>query len=546
MMEGTVQPLHRGFQQARRLLWWQEALLIIARSLCASLAMALVGCLLAGWRVQDPIPRWFWSASGFTLVLGLAAALALRPSASRAARIVDLRLGLHQQLGTAEELLATGRQGGLASVQVASASELARELEIAKAFPMMPKREVTAAAILAIATTAAATLLALGVVLPNPLSAIHLPSLFGELSDRAGTDPFASAQDESHPRAASPAVDQVNQMLDQIQRQVQQGGLSATAASAALAQASTELNRVAVESRNRQEALDRLAAALQGTAAGKEAARSLQQGDYSQAAQEIRKMGEESDQLSPAAKQELADALRSAASESKDPQLASSETNAADRFSQGGYSSVVDSTRDLAQAVQKAADQRVSQGDLAQTWQRLQQLNRQLGQGEPQNGRSGIAPPVAQGPRGADQRKTGIPQAGRPAQAQQGGQGSEQGMGLGPPQAGGNDNGSGAQRGSGAPGTSPGGPPLGEVNPGLGPDGNPLDVEGQMAGPFPGDSQDSAEPPSIVRQGTGAASPSDVGGGTGGPLSVPAENVFVPGDRRPTVRDYFSNGSGER
>jgi hypothetical protein len=336
-------------------------------------------------------------------------------------------------------------------------------------------------------------------------------------------------------------MDQINRMLDQIQKQAQQGGLSSAATSAALSQASAELNRLAEESRGRQQALDSLAKELQGTAAGRDVAQSLQQGNYSQAAERIRQMGQESDQLSPSAKQELADALSRAALASRDPQLSSSENNASDQLRRGDYSSVVDSTEQLAQAVQNAANQRVSQGELAQTWQRLQQLNQQFGQSGSQNGQNALTPPVAQGPQGTDQRQAGLPLGGM---QQQGAQAGQQRPELGPPQAGSGNSG-GRQPGSGSPGNSRGGPPLGNPNARLGPDGNPLDVQGQIAGQFPGEPAGSSEPPSILRQGTGNSAPSAVGGGASGPLSVPAENVFVPGDRRPTVRDYFSDGSGE-
>ncbi|MCL4531773.1 MAG: hypothetical protein M1582_01035, partial [Actinobacteria bacterium] len=219
--------------------------------------------------------------------------------------------------------------------------------------------------------------------------------------------------------------------------------------------------------------------------------------------------------------------------------LSKSERDAADQLRQGDYSSVVDSTDKLAQSVQDAANQRVSQGELAQTWQRLQQLNQQFGQAGSQNNQNALTPPVAQGSQEAGQRQAGLQQA-----QQQGNQGGQQGSELGPPQAG-SGNVGGRQPGSGAPGNSRGGPPLGSQNPRLGPDGKPLELQGQVAGQFPGEPGGNSEPPSVLRQGTGNSAPSTVGGGANGPLSVPAENVFVPGDRRPTVRDYFSDGSGE-
>lgn len=539
-METDLQPLHRSLQSARRRLWWQKGLLALARSLCVALGLAFTGALLTAWQAPEPVRNWFWIAGGLMPLAGLGAALAIRPSASQAARVVDLRLGLRQQLGTAEELLSRGREGHLVSMQISRASGVAEELEVSKAFPLLPRRESALALALAGATAGVMMLVALGVTLPNPISAIHLPSLSRGAAKALDQDPFSNPREADRPKPKSPAVDQVNRMLDQIQKQAQQGGVSSAATSAALAQANAELNRIANESRIRQEALDNLAKELQGTAAGREAAQTLRQGEYSQAAQQLRQMGQQSDQLSASAKQELADALNRAANESRDAKdLSKSERDAADQLRQGDYSSVVDSTDKLAQSVQDAANQRVSQGELAQTWQRLQQLNQQFGQAGSQNNQNALTPPVAQGSQEAGQRQAGLQQA-----QQQGNQGGQQGSELGPPQAG-SGNVGGRQPGSGAPGNSRGGPPLGSQNPRLGPDGKPLELQGQVAGQFPGEPGGNSEPPSVLRQGTGNSAPSTVGGGANGPLSVPAENVFVPGDRRPTVRDYFSDGSGE-
>ncbi len=541
-MEDNLRPLHRSFGVARRLLWWQRGLLALARSLCAALALALTAAFLAAWQLPQTALNWLWLASGLIPLAGLAIALALRPSRSQAARAVDLHLGLRQQLGTAEELLSRGSEGRLTPLQIARASELAAGLELPRAFPLLPKREAIAALLLAAATALMIGLVSRGMILPNPFSAIHLPSLSREAPKPANQDFFGNPQDTHKPKAQSPAVEQINRLLDQIQKQAQQGTLSSAAASAALAAANSQLNQIASESRNRQQALDNLANSLQGTAAGRDAAQSLRQGNYSQAADQIRQMGQHSDQLSPQAKQELANALNSAASQSQStPDLAESEKDAANRLQSGDYSSVVQSTDQLAQSVQKAADQRVSQSELANSWQRLQQINQQYGQAGAQNSQSQgmMTPPVAQAAQGASERRSGLQQQNQ----QPGNQGGQQGFGEGPPQRGGNSS-ADRQNGGGSPGNSRGGPPLGNPNPQLGPDGKPLDVQGQIAGQFPGEAGGSSEPPAVLRQGQGNSIPSTVGGGADGPLSVPPENVFVPGERRPTVRDYFNGGSG--
>ncbi len=536
-LDRDLRPLRRSFQSARRRLWLQRGILLLARSLCVALGFDLLAALLTGWQAPEPVLRWFWIAGGVAPLVGIGATMVARPSASEAARAVDLRLGLRQQLGTAEELLSRGTNGPLVSMQIARASDLAGGLSMSRAFPLIPRREAIVALLLAAITACLLLLVGMGVTLPNPLKVIRLPSLPAETPRAAEQDPFGSLREADQPKPRSAALDPVTRMMDDLQRQAQRGSLSSAAASAALAQANAELNRVANESRVRQEALDNLANELRGTAAGREAAESLRQGDYSRAAEQLKEMGQQSDQLSPSAKQELANALNRAASRSQGAgDLSKSEKKAADALQQGDYSSVVQSTDQLAKSVQNAANQTVPQSQLAESWQRLDQLNRQLGQPGTQNGdgQNGLSPPVAQAPQRAAERRSDL---------QQGQQGEQPGQGSGP--ADGNAAAPAAgQPGSGSPGNSRGGPPLGNQNPRLGPDGKPIDVEGQVAGRFPGQPGSDSESPSVLRQGNANSAPSSVGGGASGPLSVPAENVLVPGDRKPTVRDYFSRGSG--
>jgi hypothetical protein len=344
--------------------------------------------------------------------------------------------------------------------------------------------------------------------------------------------PFSKQQENANPRTQTPALEGVRQIIDQLQKQSTLGRLSGATASAALAQASAELNRVAAQSQAQQQALESLSSELRNTAAGRDAGESLRQGDYQQAAKQLQQVGRDSDQLSDAAKQELSDALNRAAAKSEgSPALSKSESDAAQQLQQGDYSSVTQSMDRLAQSLQNAGNQTVSQSELAQSWQQLQQLSKPLGQSAPTG--SDSPPPVAQTSPGAAERT---------AEAQQGAP-AEPGPAGPPAQAQGNSPGS--QPGSGgAPGNQGSSPAMGSQQPRLGADGKPLDVQGTVAGQFSNEQSNSPQPPSVTRQGTGN-SISSGSGGADGPTTVPAENVFVPGERRPTVRDYFSKGSGQ-
>lgn len=96
------------------------------------------------------------------------------------------------------------------------------------------------------------------------------------------------------------------------------------------------------------------------------------------------------------------------------------------------------------------------------------------------------------------------------------------------------------------PGNAEGRPPLGDQNQRLDADGSPLDVEGQIGDRFPGEPGSDAQSPSVMREGKGSSISSGENGGADGPISVPAEKVLVPGDRRSIIRDYFNGGSSDR
>ena len=533
-VELDVQPLHRSFQMARRRLWWQRGIRTVARSVCVALGAALLASLLAGWQAPEGLLGGLWMAAALAPLAGLLAAILTPPSFSEAARIVDLRLDLQQQLGTAEELLSRGIGGELASLQVARASDLARDLSIARAFPLLPKREASLALLLAVLTTSLLVLVSMGYTLPNPLSAIRLPSFSREETSPAEQDLFGSLRERDAAQRRSPAMEPFRQMLDELERRSQRGSLSGSAAAAALAQANAELNRVAAESRIRQEALEKLASELRGTSAGREAAESLRQGDYDRAAEQLRELGRQSDQLSPTAKRELSEALNRAAARSQSAQqLSRSERSAAEALREDDYSSVVESMDRLARSVEEAADQMVSQSELAEAWQRMQEMGNQLGQSPSQgaNPRSPLSPPVAQAPQGAGERRGDLQQ---------------QGSGPGQPQAQAGVDGGQPSNGSGQPGNTRGGPPLGEEKERLGPDGTPLEVEGRIGDRFPGEPGSDSESPSVLREGKASSLPSSGAQGAEGPISVPDERVIVPGDRRPIVRDYFTRGSRDQ
>ncbi len=533
----SIRPLVRSFHSARRRLWLQRGLRALAQSLCAAALFALIAAILTLFQAPQPVLSWLWAAAALTPVSGVIAAFFTRPSEAEAIRMADLHLGLHQQLGTAHELLTRGSEGSLVPWQLARASEVASDVELSRAFAVLPRREVALAGLLVAATAGTLVLVSIGVVLTNPFRDVKIPGVTKPASVASEPPLFGKPSQANSAVRRSPALDSTRQLLNQVQRQAQRGNLSQAAAASALQQASAELNKAAQESLARQEALDNLASQLRGSAAGNDVSQSLRQGDYQQAAQQIRDLGSQSDQFSSAAKQQLSQALSNAAAQSQaTQQLSRPENRASQALQRQGDSQQSSYSMDrLAQAVEDTGNQVISQSELAQTWQQLDDLNRQLANSnQNNNGQSSVAPPSAQAPNSAAEKPGAPQQSASPGGAQQPSDQSADGLGQGggqPPTGG----------GSGA-GNTPGGPPLGNPNPPLGADGKPLDLQGQISDKFSNQPDGSGQPPSVMRQGD-ASTPGGQAQTADGSASVPAENVFVPSDRQSIVRDYFSSGN---
>lgn len=529
-LQFSTGPLFRSFRSARRWLWLQTGIRTLGLSLCIASAVAFAAAALTLFQAPVPLVTWLWLACAAVPLTGLVAAILLRPSESRAVRAVDVRLGLHQQLGTAHELLAHGAETRLVPWQLARASDLATNLPLGSAFPLLPRRELAISAALSTAAAVLLALASLGVVIPNPLEGLRIPGMTPSAAVAPERPLFGNSGQTDGSRSRSPSLESTRQILNQIQRQAQRGALSQGAATSALQQANAELSRAVQESRLRQEALDSLANQLRGTAAGAEIAQSLRRGDYEKATQQIRELGRQADQLSATARQQLGQALSNAASQSQGlEQLARSESRAAQSLQGRDPGDTVSSMDRLAQAVEDAGRQVIPQSELAETWQQLDQLDRQLS-GGPRNGQSSVAPPPAQSSEGTGERSSSASQGPISGEQQSGGGQSQGAFGQS----------AGELPGGGQPGNVRGGNPLGDPNSQASPDGTPMELPARVGGRFSDQPDSSHTAPSVMREGDGvstssAEQPAD------GAAGAPAENVFVPGDRRSVVRDYFSN-----
>ena len=146
----------------------------------------------------------------------------------------------------------------------------------------------------------------------------------------------AQADQSAQGQAPSRTSDALRQ-LDQLARARESGALSEARVGQALDRLESDLRQRSEAARQQGASLDRLAEALGQVSAGQSAADSLRQGDAEQAADQLRELGREADQLSPEAKSQLAEALRQAAADGlTERALSDRERRAADALAEPG------------------------------------------------------------------------------------------------------------------------------------------------------------------------------------------------------------------
>ncbi|MBV9356300.1 MAG: hypothetical protein JO023_12325, partial [Chloroflexi bacterium] len=298
------------------------ALIVIAVSALVQLSLAPRQPLLLAIAVSAPL-------------LALTVAAMRWPTLETAARTADRRLGLEERLGTAVELapaLRGGHGGPLDGLQIRDALHHVQPLPGWRRPRGWVRDLLLALAALAVAA-AAAWLTQVGTFSQTFVTAPPAQSEAGSAADTAST-PTAVAQPASAPAPPPPA--------------------SATAQQHPAAGAPASAQRVAQEQAQRA-ALDRLAEGLQQTSATRGAGQAMARGDYTSAANQLNDLGTQADQLSDAAKQQLAQTLQKTASASSgDRQLAQREQQAAEALQRGDYSGQQQALQQLAAQVQRS------------------------------------------------------------------------------------------------------------------------------------------------------------------------------------------------
>ncbi|MCC6445717.1 MAG: hypothetical protein IT210_19965 [Armatimonadetes bacterium] len=142
-MTASERPLTETVVRLRRRIHCRAALAWTVRGLACACLLALPVVMASHLRLLAPPPE---RAAGLMAAIGAAAGaaygLSRRVSAMDAARLADTRLGLRERLGTALELSRAAAPGPFAAAQIADAAGRAHALDIRRAFPVGPAREL--------------------------------------------------------------------------------------------------------------------------------------------------------------------------------------------------------------------------------------------------------------------------------------------------------------------------------------------------------------------------------------------------------------------
>lgn len=333
-----------GIQAARlmtsmsRRIWLQWIITIVARG---AWLVLLVGCgwlvvELAGGPALNAAPM-VWIATLSVLLSAIFAAVT-RPTRWRVARMLDRGFGLHERMTTAlmnlgREVPAEGERARIVYLQVADAANVAMILRQHPAFRIgLPVREIVLATVFGL--TFAALLFARGVGGGIPVTDSGLVPAFVPAVER-----IAAEAEQVAAEAPAPAVD---------------------------APSIAEVQERARRAHEAQRDLQTLGEALEDHAVTRQASQEIASGDYDQAAESLRELGNQADQLSPASRQALASDLSSAAEQMSESSAAlSSAANEAAEGLRTGGEPAQSGVKQLGDAVESTGDEVIPQEELA-------------------------------------------------------------------------------------------------------------------------------------------------------------------------------------
>jgi hypothetical protein len=404
-----------------------------------------------------------------------------RPDAMRVASLADRRLGLRERITTAIELErrkeapASQSAALLSDLQLSDAVSHLRQVEPVEAFPIrLTLREVNAALVAVVLVVALA-------VWPNPMhqtvrqreQTAQTVRQEAERLNRAADQIAAANADEQ-----SEELRQVEQALRDAAKALEQRAGSNEEALAALAALEQRLQALRAQgSEDMQDALAALAGSMAQDPRTRDAGQSLAKGDFKNAAEQMRQIGQQLDQMSPQERARMARSMRQAGQRAQraNPELGQGLQQAGNAMEQGDSAGAQEGMNQAADALNQASGQLRASSERERAMAQMQQSRSQIGrsaqqgqqarnqQGQNQQGQQGQGQQGQgqgqgqQGQQGQGQGQGQSQQGQGQGQGQQGqgeGQGQGQGEGQGEGQGqGGSEQGDGSEAGGSGAGT---------------------------------------------------------------------------------------------
>lgn len=342
----------KAIDAIRRRVWLNMTLACIARGIWLPFVGGIVIASVQLLRDRDWSPQlliWFWAV---TIPLGIVLALFQRPGRWRTAWMLDHTFKLRDRMTTAVEAInqpAPELKNGapMNYLQLADAANVAIGLRADPRFRIHPPaREIS----LAILT---------GLLL---MSLLFLRGVGGSVAE-----------------LVEPSVPE---FVPAAERRTAAGTTNEPADPSDISPSVAEVQAQADKSQTTKDDLNDVADALDQNALTQPAADAIRNGDYATAAQSLRDVAQQADEMSPEAQEDLANALDDAAAATNEtsPSLSNSASNAASGLREGG-DAAEEGLRDLGDAVDLAGDSVVPQEQLASDMAQAQQNQANQSQG---------------------------------------------------------------------------------------------------------------------------------------------------------------------
>jgi hypothetical protein len=577
-----------------RLLWFRGRLRL-ARSLLIVLRGIILGLiLLLGARALEVVirqPPSPWISLAIFVIVGWSIHLALHHTISpfEVARLVDRRMALNAQLATAVEFTLRDRlDRPLARTQIRMATNRLRDVEPRQAIAfVVPGRDLRIVGLVAALYLALSEVSALGLNSPQTVQAIDLELAKQASQEAQSPSPYVQMdaaafqlQGQTAPLQSNQQTgNQVSDQLNNLQQQLAAQAISSDQYRSGLQQVQQQLQQQAGDSLAAQQALNALAAALKDSSSTAAISTSLTQGDYGAASQQLSNLSQQLGQLSPDARQQLADRLAQAAKQTSktSPDMSRAAGDTSSGLQQGNTAQASQGMQALANAVQQASGQIAQQSQLGQALENVQQQLGEKPSAQTPTGSTGPDPSAADpgspsqadpgsqpgastdssaGQTPSDQTgsgqsaQTSADQANRPENPAQAGSGTGAGiqtgnMGNASMRATGGQIQQDTAGGGSGIGNGAGANPLSGTNQSLDGNGVRLTIIGKSNSAATGstsaggrsDPLTAADASTITNLGGDTAPPSNV------TINVHSESNVIPLDRKPVVREYFSNAT---